>query len=108
MLTRILIIGISLVFSVLMSNPALVHAQTPSTLSDSQKYQNGYRDGLKSSQQAVTNGHACDPTISLTISKSGHSIPYQNGYTAGYNRGPCGSEAEGKSTSSSTIPGLIF
>lgn len=71
--------------------------QTP-PLTDSQRYQNGYNDGLKKAQHDSQVG-ICDASGS-----AGHSLPYQKGYSVGYSKGHC----VATSISSSSIPGLIF
>ena len=82
--------------------------QTPTTeLTDTQRYNNGYKDGLKNSRQDFKN-QSCDPTVPTDVV---HTAPYKEGYPVGYSKGPCGGQAPSSSlqsnSSASPIPGLL-
>lgn len=93
----------SFVFMLLGHFPLSAFAQQRPFATDAQKYNNGYEDGLKKSQQDSLS-QVCDATI-----PGGHSLPYDKGYSAGYSKGPCGSSSTSSApTSSVPVPGLIF
>lgn len=85
--------------------------QTPprTELTDTQRYNNGYKDGLKNSEQDFKS-QSCNPTVPTDVV---HTPPYKEGYGVGYNKGPCGGQAASSSSSpsnssASPIPGLLI
>jgi hypothetical protein len=74
-------------------------------LTTAQKYNNGYKDGLKNSQQDFKTQN-CDPTVPTDVV---HSPQYKEGYPVGYSKGPCGGQGNSSSSSksNSVVPGLL-
>ena len=84
------------------STNATQSAQQP-PLTETQRYNNGYKDGLKNSQQDF-NTSSCNPTVPTDVE---HTAPYKQGYSLGYRKGPCAGKAITSNSSSSSIPGLL-